>query len=257
MPFYYAALTNCGVYYLVDPARLASYLKNTRLEPALFDKRGCVSFNYQLYVSHFSTGASITQEIELSIVAYPQADAAHVPPITLAQYLRGEEQTKNMGHHRVHVPCDNDLAIQAGETLFGEPKFKTNFAINMPSLNSPEVKTWQISCRDPQKPNSPKGDIFSCEIDLQGLNSEAGNFSPTTEYGTYQGQPIAARWNILLPYATYLLAGNQRRRVQLSYGQSTHPMRKDMQNLIGDAPAAAVQIFQSPPIAIQSRAFYV
>ena len=40
-----------------------------------------------------------------------------------------------MGNKRVHVPCDSDTAISAGANLFGEPKFKTTFQVNLASRN--------------------------------------------------------------------------------------------------------------------------
>ncbi len=47
----------------------------------------------------------------------------------------GDDQTKLLGNHRIFVPCDSDVAIDAGEKLFGEPKFKTSFLLNLPSPN--------------------------------------------------------------------------------------------------------------------------
>ena len=54
---------------------------------------------------------------------------------------------------------------------------------------------------------------------------------------------------------TYLLPSHSA-RVNLSFGQSDHPMKQDMQTLIGGVSPRAVRTFNSPPAAVQSRAFY-
>ncbi|MCA1636155.1 MAG: hypothetical protein LC785_16315 [Acidobacteria bacterium] len=91
---------------------------------------------------------------------------------------------------------------------------------------------------------------------MRGLDAAAGNVSPTTEYGIVGGRLIGARWNILEPHRTYFLEGRQAKRVAVSYGTSTHRMKKDMQALVGKASCAAVQTFASKPSAAQSRAYY-
>lgn len=258
LPFYYSSLTNCGVFYLVEPAVLEPFVANKPVEIAIFDGQGVVTFNYQLYTGQFPFGANIVKEIELNIIVYAESQAANVPKISFEQFILGDEQTKTMGNLRVHVPCDNDIAIGAGIQLFGEPKFKTTFTTNLPSLNDPSVKTWQFTCHDPDYPDNEEECIFSCEVDVQGLNPLAGNFSPITEYGTQDGKLIAARWNILQPLSSYLLTPEEQKRVvTIKYGKSSHPMRQDLEKLISGVPAAAVRTFQSPPAAIQSRAYYL
>lgn len=256
LPFYYSSLSNCEVLYLVDAEVARSYLINTNLNLAIFDGRGCASFNYQLYSGQFPTGENVTQEIELNIVAYQASRAPNIAEVTFEQFIFGEEQTKLLGNHRVHVPCDDEIAIKAGKELFGEPKFKTTFTVNIPSLNDPKVKIWQFTCNDPHEPKSKDGYIFSCQADLRHLDLLPGNFTPITEYGTDQGKLIGARWDILEPFAVFLLNKEEQHRVEISYGLSNHPMRKDMELLIEQNPAAAVRVFQSRPVAIQSRAYY-
>jgi len=252
LPFYYSSLTNCEVLYLVDPTRVAPYLEGTGLESASFGGKACVGCNYQLYTGQFQNGVGTTQEIELNILAYPKSESAIVAEVSFREFLAGDEQSKIIGNHRVWVPCDADTAIEAGKKLFGEPKFKTSFSVALPSLNDPKVKIWQFTCNDPEG----KGTIFTCSADLRDLDAFASNPSPITEYGVHDGKLIGCRWNILQPFQTYHLSNVQRERVKLSYGESEHPMRRDMARLIGDALAVAIRTYQSPPVAIQSRAYY-
>jgi hypothetical protein len=254
MPFYYSSLTNCCVFYLVDPQVILPYTENKGVKPAIFNCQGVVSFNYQLYTSQFPDGANIVKEIELNIIAYAESEENKVPTVSFEEFVLGDEQSKILGNLRLHVPCDNDIAIEAGIKLFNEPKFKTQFTTNLPSLNVSDVKTWHFTCHDPQDFNNK---IYSCDVDLQNLYPVAGNCSPITQYGTYDGKLIAARWNILQPFATYFLKDEEKNRVQIEYGNSSHPMRKDLEILIGNNAAAAVQTLNSPPIAIQSRAYYI
>lgn len=275
MPFYYASLTNVGVFYLVPMSRVEPYLDGTGLIPASFDGQALVSFNFQLYAGQFSagikvspdqwptSGSSLTQELELNIVAIPKRRAEQVSQVSFEQFVLGDEQSKLMGNHRVFVPCDADVAIEAGKTLFGEPKFKTSFRVNLPSPNPVRQNTdpyqpeweeqWGFRVDDPDNSNVA---IFTCIADLTGLNKLPGNFSPITEYGTFEGDMIGCRWNILQPMDTCFLTAEQAKRVQLVYGESTHEMGKVMRELLADMPARAVRTFNSAPAAIQSRAYY-
>jgi len=275
MPFYYASLSNCDVYYLVDPRHVLGFLDRTGLSPALFAGKALVAYNYQIYPGQFSAGLEVppdqwptsggnfTQELELNIVAYPTELAGQVAQVTFDEFLLGDEQSKILGNHRVFVPCDSDIAIQAGEQLFGEPKFKTSFRANIPSFNpvrgpgqtyhSAWVRRWGFRVDDPKDDSIA---IFTCIADLEGLERRPANPSPITEYGTFQGQMIGCRWNILQPMELVVLGPGESRRVQLTYGASDHPMKAAMQRLIGDAPAVAVRTILAPPAAIQSRAYY-
>lgn len=255
LPFYYATLFNIEVAFLVEREKVIKYLENTGLIAANFNGKALVSFNFQNYTGQFPNGASTTQEIELNIVSYPESQEDTVAFVTAEQYLRGEEQTKLMGHKRVHVPCDADMAIKAGIELFGEPKFKTTFTTNLPSLNVPEQNTWTVTCNDPD--NSSEF-IFTCEADVVDLIPEISAFSPITEYGQYDKKLIGCRWNILQPTNLYFLDSEPREDfVQMSYGSSDHPMRKDMEILIGDTLAFAVRTSMSAPAAIQTRSYYI
>jgi hypothetical protein len=253
LPFYYSSLSNFEVLYLVDAEVAARKLEGTGLSPATFGDKACASFNHQLYTAQFPKGASVTQEIELNILAYPSALASLVARVTFHDFVMGDEQSKILGNHRVWVPCDATDAIKAGVKLFGERKFETSFDIRIPSLNDPSVTTWKFTCQDPK---DTKLAIFTCTADLQGLDPVATNPAPHTEYGKVGERLIGCRWNVLSPYQTHFLGASTHQRVSLTIGESTHQMAADMKALIGDTPAAAVRYFQSAAAAIQSRAYY-
>lgn len=254
LPFYYSSLTDFEVLYLVEPAVVANYLAGTGLSPALFGGRACVSYNFQSYTGQFPFGTAITQEIELNIVAYPDAARGQVVQLSFGDFVTGNDQTKLLGNHRVHVPCDNDNAIAAGMQLFGEPKFKTSFTMRFPSLNDASVATWAFTCNDPEMPATT---IFSVSADLSGLTAVPADIAPQTEYGLFQTRLIGCRWNMLQPSRAYLLGDGDRSRVQLHLGESGHAMRRDVATLLAGVPPAAVRTFQSQPAAIQSRAYFV
>jgi hypothetical protein len=253
LPFYYSSLSNFEVFYLADATVAGRYLEGTGLQLATFESKACVSFNHQLYTAQFPSGASITQEIELNILAYPAALAGLVASVSFEQFVLGDEQSKILGNHRVWVPCNADLAIKAGKELFGEPKFKTSFAISIPSPNDPTVTTWSITCQDPDNPEIA---IFTCAADLRGLDPVLSNPAPHTEYGSFGGRLIGCRWNVLSPYETCFLDARASKRIALTIGKSAHPMAADMKALIGSSLATAVRSFQSASAATQSRAYY-
>jgi hypothetical protein len=264
LPFYYGAFTNLGVDYLVEPAEVRGLLKakSEHLVPALFGGKACVSYNYQLYLGQFSNGANIIQEIEFNVVAYSAADAARIPKLTYQQYAAGEDQTRGYGFCRIHVPCDSDLAIRAGQVLFGEPKFKAAFDIAIPAANrnigTPPywTDTWTITCKE----DGPQGhSIVVIRADLTGLTAHPASIAPFTEYGSQQdGKLIAAPLNIFQPYQFYDLSTERalQKRVTITSGPAVKPVEDFVRLIEGKAPAGA-WTYQSPPVAAQNRPYFV
>lgn len=274
LPFYYSSLTNVGVFYSVPVEQVVGFIPDG-LNPAVLDDQAVVSYNMQVYTGQVAAGrdvppeqwlasaSGVTQELELNVVCYPTVRADQVVDVTLRQFLADGEQSKLLGNHRVHVPCDDPLAIQAGVELFGEPKFKTTFKVNLASPNpnrqdtSPYEPEWvQTNGFRVDDPDDPSLAIFTAVVDTRGLVPIPGNFSPITEYGMHPpGEAlIGCRWNILQPMDTFFIDGDPG-VVSLEYGESTHQMKADMQALIGDAPPVAVRTYNSAPAAIQSRAY--
>lgn len=268
-PFHYASLVVLEVLYLTEADPLRPYLDGSGLELATFeDGLAATGFNFQMYTSVFPGSLESTMEIELNAFAYPAG--AEQPAMTFRGWVMGADQSKLIGSHRVHVPCDDPTAIDAGKKLYGEPKFETRFIPDFPVPNGGGGTAWSFVCCDPEHPPSPGGGddarrhaIYTCDAQLAGLDPVLSNPAPVTVYGTVtvegpdHGKPVGARWNILRPFETYFLDPSDAGRVELGYGDSQHPMQADVKRMIGDAAAAVVRTTVSPPAAIQSRTYWL
>jgi hypothetical protein len=285
LPFYYSSLFNVGLYYLLPAESLKPYIRYNELELATFDEQACLTFNFQSYTGQFPFGTGVTQEIEVQMLTYPKSQKDQVPSVSFKEFLLGEEQTRLIGNHRIHVPCDAIIALLAGKLIFDEPKFPATFETALPSLNDQQngyPNKWNFKCFDQShmkeigdltaipndlrqlqykllgEKNADENLIVDCDMDLTGMHSLPGNFSPITEYGHAEGKLTAARWNILQPLSTYFFdAQKDAKRVTLKFGKSAHKMRTDLETLIGKTSPYAAFSFQSAPDAIQSRPFFV
>jgi hypothetical protein len=252
LPFHYGALHQVGVDYLVDPEPARTLLAEAHpaLSVAEFDGLACVSLNFQLYFAQYAEGAGVTQEIEINIVSYPSAHRKRLPDLSHADYLRGVDQTKLLGIGRIHVLCDNDIAIEAGTKLFAEPKHPARFSVTTPSPNGPLAHTWRVACQDAD------AELFSFTVRLDGLVGEPVSNAPITGYGTTaDGRLLAGPMNVYHPYQAYTLDDADRVDLRITAPQSA--VGKDLDALIGDTPAACAWTLQSPPVAAHHRPYYV
>ena len=252
LPFYYASVNAIWVYYKVSPEKVATYLQDIALEPALFDGQALVLLNFQRYTGFISSGLSVVNEAQLNIIAYPAALAKQAPSISLADLLAGGEQTKTLGAYRLHVPADNPFAAQAGRELFNEPTFVTTFAYAVPDINDPSQRSWVVTCNDPDE--TKKQTIFTLDIDANPPGLAPSAMSPIMQYTRDpKGRVFAYTWNVFGVFASALLD----RGPKLVFGQSSHPMRAAMQGLLDGAPAVGMQTFETPPVATSTRGYIV
>ncbi|GGV15324.1 hypothetical protein GCM10010495_31860 [Kitasatospora herbaricolor] len=266
LPFHYGALHIVGLDYLVAPGPVRDLLAEHHpdLAAADFDGRACVSLNYQLYFAQYPTGGGITQEVEVNIVAHPAAAAGRPAAIGYGEYARGVDQTKLLGIARIHVLCDNALAIDAGRRLYAEPKYPGRFESVMPSPNGPAGGTaWSVVARQAALGGDgtvgPAGRaLFSFSADLAGLTPEPVHSAPVTGYGT---DPVAGLlagpMNVHQPYQYHELDDSTASRVTLAVADRAGGVGRDLATLVGDAPAAGVWTYQSAPVAAHHRAYYV
>ncbi|GAA2142313.1 hypothetical protein GCM10009760_27340 [Kitasatospora kazusensis] len=267
LPFHYGALHNIGIDYLVDPAPVREVLaeRHPGLAAAEFDGRACVSLNYQLYFAQYPNGGGITQEIEVNIIAHPAGAEGRLPALGYEQYARGFDQTKLLGIARIHVLCDNPLAIDAGRRLYAEPKYPGWFETVMPSLNgSPQERTWSVTCKAADFSADRTGidrrdqPLFSFAADLTGLASEPVTNTPITGYGTHpQDGLLAGPMNVYQPYQHHPLDSDAAGRVRLVVTDPASGVGRHLALLIGDASAAGVWTYQSAPVAAHNRPYYV
>ncbi|HLC42394.1 MAG TPA: hypothetical protein VJO34_12340 [Methylomirabilota bacterium] len=255
-PFYYSALYSFFLYYQVDGARVEPHLKGTGLKAALMDGKALVNIDFQRYLSSGNNYLEQTVEIEFNIVSYPASREPDVPTMALKDFLAGQEQTKTIGNYRLHVACDDKIAVQAGRELYGEAKFYTTFTYTVPDLNFPETTTWQFTCQDPV---NKKQAIFSVDADISMLPAQTSNMSPVVDFSMLKvGKELRLdqSWrNLLGAFQTFYT--DPRSTVSLEYGQSKNRMREDMQKIIGSSPCVAIQLFQSVPVCIEGRGFFV
>ncbi|WP_369185123.1 hypothetical protein [Streptomyces sp. Y1] len=265
LPFHYGALHNIGVDYLVEPQRARDLLakRHPGLVAAVFDGAACVSLNYQLYFAQYPGGGGVTEELEINLIAHPAFAEERIPALDYRQYARGHDQTKLLGIARLHVLCDNPLAIDAGRRLYAEPKHPGWFETTLPSLNAPAVhERWSISCRRASLGadglTRHDEELLALDVDLTGLTPEAVTNTPITGYGTDdEGRLLAGPLNVYQPYRSYPLDDRTAGRVRLDLGNPAEEPARDLAHLIADAPAVGVWTYQSAPVAAHNRAYYV
>ncbi len=259
VPFYYASISSFWIYYEVDPRKLRRLLRGTGLSPAIFDKKGLINFNFQNYTAHNGNGLAQTDELEFNIVAYPSSRRSDVPKISAACFLKGEDQTKIIGHYRLHVACGNRFAIAAGKALFGENKFFANFNYTVPSLNLPNQKTWNYKITDLSNKL-----IMSVDADFHKVIPEPANPAAIIDYSTLNDRLIGSRRNLFGIVNYYKLNSSEAKKVVMKIGKSNKARAsKDIAYLLGvtkegkiNSRALATQVVQTPPVIAEARAYY-
>lgn len=289
MPFYYDAVSFLWNYFSVPIDRVTPHLEGTGLTPARFtdlasDDHIIVSLNFQNYLSNLGMVLTTVLEVEFNIHCYPTSKEKETPLISFREYMMGQEQTKWIGGFRLHVPADDAIAVQAGTEVFGERKFKTGFTFNVPTANNPNPPKgqewpWVYTVFDPSVDVGKDPDSAYFIYRLWANMSDLGrpvmtNPSPLTLYSLLPGgadHPPGhgtldiSRWNILGFDKTWFdtdkqcwkdSSGNEQPIVKIEVGKSKHPMAIDTRTIIGDTPACAVRYYQSPPAAVENRAFW-
>lgn len=215
LPFHYGALHNIGVDYLIDRARARELLakRHPGLNVAAFDGGACVSLNYQLYFAQYPNGGGITQELEINLIAHPLFAEERMPVVNYGQYARGYDQTKLLGIARLHVLCDNPLAIDAGRRLYAEPKHPGWFETTLPSLNAPDVRErWTVSCRRAGLGQDGlirhDEELLALDVNLVGLTPSPSTTrrspatAPTTRASCWPGRSTSTSPTATTPWTT-------------------------------------------------------
>lgn len=260
-PFYYAGIQSIWIHWPARLELLREYLEPLGMLPADFGGHGAVNINFFNAVALYgqgrpgSNGVGGFNETEVNIVAYSKDQAGNVPALSLAEFLQNGDQTKRMGNYRVWVACDDEVAVACGQQIYLENKFLTQYTYNVPGLNNPGVSTWQWTCHDPDDVNRT---IYQANVNLAGLTPVPGNMSEWVDlsYSKDAKRVAASRRNYFGMYDTYILGKQGDAAVEVMYGQSPFPMRKDMERLIGATDAYAVQVYRSPCVIAEARPYW-
>ena len=165
-----------------------------------------------------------------------------------------------------------------GRAPCSEAEVLTTFTFLLPTPNLPDQRTWTCTVNDPAYPAGrgeispkPKDVIYTVNADLtarrstprQSVAPGALQHVPGTPDGRLAGRDgynqrlIGSLWNIFDLDQIYWFDATTQSRVSMTFGKSKHPMRVDMEKIIGKAPAICVQVYQSEPVAAENRAYFV
>lgn len=261
--FFYAGIQSLWVWWAVDLKLLTAYLEPFECTPYDFGGgKGAVNINFFNAAALYgigqpgNSGISGFNETEVNVAAYATKVGTMVPQgMSLKDYLLLGEQTKRVGNFRLWVACDDAVAVAYGRQVYFENKFLCAYKYSAPSPNLPGVTTWDWTCYD-----SPAGRavIYQATADMAGVGPVASNMSEWIDISWDEGtrRPVASRRNYFGIYDTYFLPARSSKAFSISYGQSKHPMRHDMERLIGTARAVAIQHFASPTCIAEASAYY-
>lgn len=268
-PFYYASLQCNWVYWYADLDVARGFVEDTGGAPTglrvarfpvaegtkIVDK-ALVLLNFQRYTAHYADALGTTNEVEFNVVAYPENRAPGVPYMPLQQFLNGKDQTKTLGHLRLHVAADNAIAVKAGRAVFGEPKFLGQFVYQAPTLNASPSADWKVRLVNPENPDEY---VYDMEADFAGLPFWPTNCTPIPEFALGLGRTVMTRWTIMGQFMTAMLDDpDDRARVTLKIGANDFAMAADMRALIGEqTQAVAAQSFSSLPACVEPEGFYL
>lgn len=262
MPFHYASLSSLWLWFAADLERVAALVERVpgvRLQA--FGGRALVAFNFQRYTSHHDTFLKTTTEVEINTVVAPLAPAEPAPAMDLDAWIHGGDATRRLAQLRLHVPADNPFAVWAGQQLFGEPKFVADFRYRVPSLNARDARDWAMAVVERRAEGAPveTSQRVFCEARarLEGLPWRAAALSPVHKLAVLDGRTVATAWNLLGLSEAALLPESERGRVTLTVGDAEHPMRDDLAALHASLVPVAVQRFESAPVAVETRGWFL
>lgn len=268
-PFYYASLQCNWVYWYADLDVARGFVEDTGGKPTglrvahfpvaegtkTVDK-AVVLLNFQRYTAHYANALGTTNEVEFNVVAYPENRVPGVPYMPLQQFLNGKDQTKTLGHLRLHVAADNAIAVEAGRAVFGEPKFLGQFVYQAPTLNEVPSADWKVRLVNPEDPDDY---VYDLDADFASLHFWPTNCTPIPEFALGLGRTVMTRWTIMGQFMSAMFDDpDDRARVTLKIGANDFTMTADMRALIGERNrAVAAQSFSSLPACVEPEGFYL
>lgn len=255
MPFHYSSLSSVWLFYRVNPKIADGFAADTGLAPIVFDGKAVAVLNFQRFTVHGPMFTGTNTLIECNVLAYPRSQEARLPKgISFREFLAGDEQTKLIGHFRLHVPSDNHYGVAGRQELWGVSTFYTTFEFVLPCLNYPENSAWSLTCKDPDG----NGAILSIEAEFPATADPVpANISPIVQYSVLRKKLVCQYLNLAGPAQTYFPDREAQKKIEVTPGKSTHPMVKDVATLVAESPVVAIQRFESPPAAVEGRGVFV
>jgi hypothetical protein len=263
LSFYYAGIAANWLWYEADLETLRAYLEPVGMSPYDFGGYGAVNINFFNALAFYGVGQPGNQglggfnETEVNIAAFATKVADNVPQgISLDDFLTTGDPTKRIGNYRVWVACDDPVAVACGIQVFMENKFLVSYDYDVPGANNqkpaPKQFLSQWTCYDDKSAT-----IYGLEMNLEGFSPVPGNMSEVIDlsFDKATRRPVGSRRNFLGMFDTYL----QKRvgdGVKLEFGNSTHPMKHDMEQLIGASRVHAIQTYRSPTCIAEAAGFY-
>lgn len=92
---------------------------------------------------------------------------------------------------------------------------------------------------------------------LDGLPWRPAAISPVHKLAVLDGRTVATAWNLLGLSQAALIPDSERDRVTLTAGDARHAMRDDLAALHGSLTPVAVQLFESSPVAVETRGWFL
>jgi len=269
LSFYYAGISAIWLWYRAPMDTLRAYLEPLGMTPYDFGNgQGAVNINFFNAVCFYGNGQPGNQglggfsETEINVMAYATKVAANVPTgISLDQYLISGDPTKRIGNYRVWVACDDPVAVACGIQVFFENKFLVAYDYDVPGPNYAREPgkqfTYDWKCHDTEATSRV---IYEAVLELDGLSCVPGNVSEVIDlsYDKTSRRPVGSRRNYLGLFDTYQASIQPAvsKAVQLKYGRSDHPMRHDMEKLIGKSEPVAIQMYKSPTCIAEAAGYY-
>jgi len=269
LSFYYAGISAIWLWYRAPMDILRAYTEPLGMTPYDFgDGQGAVNINFFNAVCFYGSGQPGNQglggfsETEINVMAYATKVAANVPSkLSLDQYLISGDPTKRIGNYRVWVACDDPVAVACGIQVFMENKFLVDYEYHVPGPNyareSGKEFTYDWACHDA---DAASLEIYKAVLKLDGLSCVPGNMSEVIDlsYDKTSRRPVGSRRNYLGLFDTYQASIQPAvsSAVQLTYGKSEHPMRHDMEKLVGRSKPVAIQMYKSPTCIAEAAGYY-
>jgi hypothetical protein len=140
-------------------------------------------------------GLGPSSEIELCLLVRPAGAGGDAG--NFADFLRGKRRPAGVGQLRLDVVCDDEIAVSAGRTKFGEHKYLGSFELDYPTANavtgSMPAFSMTVAVSTFHGAGKAESLIVKFRADTAGLTAEPAAFSPELLYAAFPPEPAAGQ----------------------------------------------------------------